>query len=114
MIILLVALLTAHTLSCCKKDDPKPEPDPNGADHMTTIINGQEWEANCEPSWPGLGCRKVNCKYYEDTKEFSLSNGGGSYSVSFSRSSTSGGVVLGENKLPFRIDCSLKCVYFLV
>ena len=112
IIILLAALLTAHTLSCCKKEDPKPEPDPNVADHMTAIINGEEWEANCEPSWPGLGCRKVNCQYYVDTKGFEIIAGGDFLTIAFSKNS-GGGIDTGANTLPFRrkvIICSQpKC-----
>ena len=100
----LTLLLTLCLFFSCTKEEPEPiPPKPNEADTMRALINGEEWSAYCESSWPGLGCTKVDCHYYDDSKGFEIAAGGPpGYSVIFSKSGGSEGVKLGINELPFR------------
>ena len=97
-------ILGIITFLSCTKEEPEPKPlKPNEADTMRALINGEEWSAYCESSWPGLGCTKVNCQYYPDDKGFEISAAGPpGYVVIVSKSGGTGGVKLGINKLPFR------------
>lgn len=84
----------------CKKEPDDPIPNPSYFDDMSATINGQTWKASCTPSWPGMGCTKVDCQYYEDTKGFEISAGGNNtYGVRFSKNG-GGGIIIGENILP--------------
>ena len=99
----LLFILSIITFLSCTKAEPDPEPPkPNEADTMRALINGEEWSAYCESSWPGLGCTKVTCRYYDDTKGFEISTAGGHYSMNFAKSGGQGGIQLGINELPFK------------
>ncbi len=102
----LLLLLTFSLFISCTKEEPKPDPPkPNEADTMHALINGEEWSAYCESSWPGFGCIKVKCQYYNDTGGFQIGAGGPpGYVIAFSKTGGQGGVHLGTNVLPYRSE----------
>ncbi len=104
-------ILSIITILGCSKEEPEPTPPkPNEADTMRALINGEEWSAYCGSSIPGLGCTKVNCQYYDDTKGISIGAGGKTHGISFSKNSGGGGE-LGTNILPYRrvvVRCAPK------
>lgn len=105
-------ILSIITFLSCTKEEPEPTPPkPNEADTMRALINGEEWSAYCGSSIPGLGCTKVNCQYYPDTKSFELIAAGGesNYLIFVGRGSNWGGIKVGKNALHERgahVQCS--------
>lgn len=91
--ILFVLLLTSAS---CTKEEPKHR------DVFRCEINGVAWEAGCDSQNMVWSCDYLDCQYYEDTGGFEITasnkidNDGG---FSLYRSSTSGGVIIGNNYL---------------